>query len=155
MAETVKYATYSEFTEVYSIKGVSQSDITSYWLYHGSLRVNESLGGFFVTPFSSNNHTARDLSIHFTYLGIESRLRTSQPTDIKIKGELQQRITDIRCGNTPMILDDGTSVFASTTKLDAWSSTEDYNPVFNMLDSTQQQVDPDLINDTLIDVWNG
>jgi len=150
---SVSYASYEQFTQVYSIKGVSEADISSYWLFHGALRTNESLGGFFETPFGSDNHTARDLSIHFAYLGIESRLRTSQPTEIKIKGELNQRLTDIRCGNTPMILDDGASIYADTAKVDAWSSTENYNPTFNMLPAIDQRIDPDLLEDEYTQVF--
>jgi hypothetical protein len=141
------YATYAQFTQVYSIKGVSQEEIENYWLQHGSLRVNESLGGYFTTPFSTSNHTARDLSIHFAFLGIQSRARTGQTADIKIKQELEERVTDIREGNTPMIFDNGSAIFASTAKVDAWSSTQDYIPVFNMLDPVEQEVDPDLIED--------
>ena len=146
---SVTYATYSEFTQVYSLKGVSQTEINSYWLPHGALRVNENLGGFFTTPFSSNNHTARDLSIHFAYLGINARARTSQPQDIPIRNELEQRITDITCGNAPMILDDGSLIQSPTTKFNAWSSTQQYEPMFNVLEPEQQRVDCDYVIDEL------
>lgn len=141
---TVTYANYSDFTAVYSVKGVSENEITAYWLPFGALRVNEFLGGYFTTPFSTNNHTAKDLSVHYAFLGINNRMRNPEG-DLAVRSELDRRITDIRCGNTPMVLTDGTAMFSNATKFNAWSSTQDYVPVFNMLDPIEQEVDPDLI----------
>ena len=108
----VTYATFSEFTQVYSIRGVSQTEISSTWLPHGALRVNESLGGYFTVPFSDNNQTARDLSIHYGYLGLLNRTR-NQTDSTELREYLDRRITDITCYNAPMILDDGTALYAS------------------------------------------
>jgi len=144
---TVTYATYAEFTAVYSVKGVSQTEIESYWLSHGALRVNENLGGYFTTPFSTNNETAKDLSIHFAFLGMNNRSRNTLEGTLRVKSELDTRITDIRCGNTPMILSSGDSIFSSNAREDAWSTTQDYQPVFNMLNPLDQEVDPDYIDE--------
>ena len=143
----ITYATFSDFTEVYSIKGLSQSEINSSWLPHGALRVNESLGGSFTIPFSSNNHTARDLSIRFAYLGTLNRTRNQTDSD-ELRNAIDRRITDITCFNHPMILDDGTPLYASKTdKYNPFGSTADYKNTFDMRDAIDQRVDPDLIDD--------
>lgn len=144
----VIYATFAQFTDVYSLKGVSETEINSQWLPHGALRVNERLSGYFTTPFTSTNFTARDLSISYAAIGIFERTRTSQVNGSILMSNTDQRITDIRCGNTPMIFDDGTALFVDDAKFDAWNSTQTFEPVFNMLDAEQQQVDPDLNQDT-------
>jgi hypothetical protein len=126
---------------------VTESEINSAWLPYGTLRVNESLGSCFTTPFSSNNETARDLSIHYAYLGILLRTRNQDDSE-ELKNDLILRVTDICCGNAPMILDDGTSFFAATgSKFDAYSTTQDYKPTFDMREAEQQRIDPDLIDD--------
>jgi len=141
------YATYAQFTQVYSVKGITEADISSYWLTYGALRVNESLGGVYTTPFSSNNETAKDLSIHFGYLGILYRTRNQTDSE-ELQKEMERRIKAIVDDNMPMILSDGSNYFADTdTTLDAWSSTQDYKPVFDMRDDICQRVDPDLIDD--------
>lgn len=143
---TITYATFSEFTQVYSVKGVSEAEISSVWLPHGALRVNEALGGPFATPFSDDNVTARDLSIRFAYLGILVRTHR-QDDSAELRDELSRRITDIRRGNTPMITDSGDTLFVSEARNDAWSSTQDFKPTFDMRDAIEQRVDPDLIDD--------
>jgi len=148
------YATYAEFTQVYSIRGVSESEISNYWLQHGTLRVNEALGGYFTLPFSTNNETAKDLSIHYGYLGILSRQRSGTVDELKIKQEIIDRVTDITCGNVPMILTNGTGLSTEgAARFDAWSTTQDFTNTFNMLPSDEQRVDPDLIDETRQDVW--
>ena len=143
----VIYATYSEFTAVYSIKGVSKSEVESTWIPHGSLRVNEYLGKTFTTPFSSNNQTARDLSIRFGYLGVLLRTRNQEDSE-ELRTDLLERVAEINSGNSPMILDDGTSIYPeNASKFDAWSTTQDYKNTFDMREIHEQRVDPDLIDE--------
>lgn len=141
------YATCDEFTMVYSLKNVGPTEIRSVWLPYGTLRVNELLGGVFTIPFSSNNNTARDLSIHFAYLGY--LLRTKNQTDSKELSEnLMDRISTILEGNNPMILDDGSTLYADKgTRNDAWSNTKEYKTIFDMRGAIDQRVDPDQIDD--------
>ena len=143
---TVTYATYSDFTAIYSLNGVSQSEISSSWLPKGALRLHEVLGGYFTTPFSANNYTAKDLNIKFAYLEILSRNRSNQ-IDLNIRDEVTKRIDDIRLRNSPMILTDGSAIFAKTTRVDAYSTTQNYNPTFTVLNQKEQRLDPDLVRD--------
>jgi hypothetical protein len=143
----VTYATYSEFTAVYSHKGISPAEINSYWLVHGALRVNESLGHIYTTPFSTNNYTAKDLSIQYAELGI--LVRTRKKDDSKeLDKQIAIRVTDITSGSKYMMTDEGLALHPDgTTSQDAWSETMDYKPTFDMRDAMDQRVDPDRIDD--------
>jgi len=143
----ITYATYSNFTDVYSIKGISQSEVESTWLPYGALRVNEALGRFYTTPFSDNNQTARDLSVHYGYLGYLLRTRKIDDSE-ELLGSLTRRITDITCGGAPMVLDDGTTLDQSNAPaFDSWSTHQNHKPTFDMRSPLDQRVDPDLIDD--------
>jgi len=144
----IKYATYSEFSGFYSPKGITQDEIENFWLVHGSLVVNERLGGHFTIPFSSNNETAKDLSIHFSYLGILNKTR-NQTDSQELKTYLDERIASIVSSGTAMVTTDGFSIKASNgnPRTTAWSNTQDYNPVFDHREAIYQRVDPDLIED--------
>ncbi len=144
----VTYAVYSEFTQVYSLKNVDQAEVSSYWLVHGALRVNEQLACAYVVPFSSNNQTAKDLSIHFAALGILKRTRNQ--TDSQELGDyLKSRITDILSGGCGMITTSGQMVAETRDNglNTAWSTNQQYNPTFDMRCPEAQRVDPDLIED--------
>lgn len=142
----VTYATYSEFTAVYSYKGVSQEAINSYWLPHGALRVNEAFSPLYTTPFSSNNWTAKDLSIQFASLGILVKTRKKDDS-LELKKEIAIRVTDITSGNKYMMTDEGMAILPSgDTKHTAWSETMEYKPTFDMRDAVDQRIDPDRLD---------
>lgn len=144
---SVTYAVYSEFTQVYSLKNVDESEVSSYWLVHGALRVNEQLGCAFTIPFSSNNLTAKDLSIHYAALGILKRTRNQ--TDSQELGDyLRSRITDILSGGCGMITTSGEALAPDKDNglNSAWSTNQNYNPTFDMRCPEDQRVDPNLID---------
>lgn len=139
------YATFDQFSQVYSARGVSVEEINSYWLFYGAGRVNEEFGGVFTVPFSSNNWTARDLNIHFAYLGILERTLNQEDSE-ELRESIMSRVTDITSGGKAMLLDDGTTIQADKLNLDdAWSDTMDYKPTFDMRDAADQRIDPDRI----------
>jgi hypothetical protein len=144
---SVPYATFAEFTMVYCFNGVSEAAINSYWLFHGSGKVNEALGHLYTTPFSSNNWTAKDLTIHYAALGI--LVRTLKVDDsVELKKELDGRVMDITSGGHFMTSDLGVILEPDKDfSKSAWSSTKDYEPTFNMLGSEEQFIDPDRLED--------
>lgn len=149
----ITYATFSEFTDVYSVKGVPEAEINSHWLPEGALVVNEKLGGLYTTPFSSNNETAKNLSIHFAYLGILVSRTRKQDDSPELKGYLDQRVSSIVSSGAPMVLTDGTTIFpdkAGSPKYNAWSNTQEYKPTFDMRCAEDQRIDPDRIDDEWI-----
>ena len=146
----VTYATYSDFTLVYSFKGVSDSEINSYWLSHGALRVNEALGAYYTTPFSSNNETAKDLSIHFAALGLYKRTRNQTDSD-ELNDYIDQRLKDIVDNGASMITTSGDSLSFDKSRNNnntITSNMMNYTSVFDMRCPIDQRVDPDLIDDT-------
>lgn len=146
------YADYEAFTAVYSVKGVTQTELDSYWLQYGYLRLNEALGACFTVPFSSNNLTAIDLNVQFSMYGILVRTRNLRDSN-ELWRELQSRLDDFKSGNAPMTLDDGTSLFSSNTLNEPWSTTKDYNPVFDMRPAIDQRVDIDQLQDEYDRDW--
>ena len=144
---SVPYACYSDFAMAYTFNGVTPAQIDSYWLYHGSLRVNECFAHLYTTPFSSNNQTAKDLTIQFAALGI--RCRTLNPEDsAELEKQVMARVTDITSGNRFMITTDGQAIQPDKNVLNqAWAQNQDYKPVFDMRDSEYQRIDPDRLQD--------
>lgn len=143
------YATAANFTAVYSLKGISETEISSAWLPYGTQRVNEVLGGWYTLPFSSNNITARQLTVDYAYLGV--LIRTRKETDSKeLKNELKERIASITSSGAPMFTDSAESIYPSAdvnNVFKVYSSTKDYKPVFDLRDSEYQRPDPDQIRE--------
>ena len=147
------YATLAEFATVYSYEtfGISDGEVNSTWLPYGYLRVNEGFGGCFTLPFSSNNETAKDLNIHYAFLGILLRTRNQDDSD-ELEESLAGRVSDICSGNSAMILSDGAAYRPDiATKFEAWSNTQKYKNTFDMREAINQRIDPDLIDDTWTD----
>mgnify|MGYP003144235904 CR=1 FL=1 len=143
---SITYATYSEFTLVHSLQGITQAEINSHWLPQGALRVNESLGGIYTTPFSDNNMTAKSLSIDYAYLEIlQTRTRKQDDSEEMLK-KIKSRITDITCFGKPMMTDSADAIFPTGPEHGAWSPVQAHNPVFDMRDSIEQRVDPDYLD---------
>ena len=105
------------------------------------------LGNSFTIPFSSNNLTAKDLTIDLVYAN------TVKYRDEERHAAILKRIKDVTAslclGNTNMVLDDNTTLSTSgsisTGKI--YSNTAGYTPVFDTGDILDQEVDSDLIDD--------
>ena len=135
------YATVEQFEVFYPNTGVTSSSIFAN-LELGATRTNEALGKKFTTPFSSNNASARELSIYYAYQGL--RKRTAGGDDSAIFDLIEDRVETI-LGNCYMMTDSGESIESAGTDL-PWSATMDYKPVFDQRQDYQQRVDPDLID---------
>lgn len=148
------YATYSDFTQIYNLlPRTTQAEVENHWLPHGALLVNEFLGKCFTIPFSANNETAKDLSVHFAYLGILERTRNQDDSE-ELRNALMHRVENICKGNAPMITTSGEALFPdvdTANKFDAWSTTQDYKNTFDMRDAIDQRIDPDYIDDLWLD----
>ena len=143
------YASFAQFTTVYSISGLSQAQLNDHYLPSGARYLDSRLSRAFTVPFSSNNLTARDMNIYSAML-LFLQGRTSKQDDAKeLRGMLDQWIRDLAIGNGVMSLSDDTILTASGTQFQAWSTSETYHPVFNMLDPAEQIVDVDRIDDEL------
>ncbi len=146
----ITYATVDEWvTMVGSQKGLTETQLNSSWLPYGARRVNEQLGQCFEIPFSSNNFTAKQLSIQMGWLGFLETRTSKQDDSQELATRLAQVVTDICSGNSPMITTSGEGLFATGSKFEAFSTTMNYTPTFNMLDEIIQRVDPDRLQDEI------
>ena len=149
----ITYATYSEYAQIYDLTPrITVAEVENRWLPHGALLVNEFLGKCFSVPFSTNNETAKDLNIHFAYLGILERTRNQNDSE-ELRESLMSRIENICEGNAPMITSSGDALFPNpntANKFDAFSTTQNYKNTFDMRDTIDQRIDPDLIDDLWI-----
>jgi len=136
---------------VYSFRGVSQSQIESHWLYEGSMRVNQAFSRLYTTPFSSNNYTAKNLTVHYAALGILVRTQKVDDSD-ELWKQIKQQVTDITSGEGNMMDTNGAAILPDIVpgKLQAWSSNMDKKPVFDMREPSEQRIDPDLLDEE----WN-
>lgn len=142
------YATFNDFTSVYCFNGITEASINSYWLFHGSQRVNTALNKLYTTPFSSNNWTAKDLTIQYAALGI--LVKTLDPEDgLELERQIKRQITNITSGGGYMIDVSGNPILPdlSDPRRTAWSTDMDYKPTFDMREAEEQRIDPDLLRD--------
>ena len=146
----ITYATYSEYAAIYNLTArITVSEVEDHWLPHGALMVNEFLGKCFTIPFSDNNETAKDLNIHFAFLGILERTRNQNDSQ-ELSESLMMRVENICKGNAPMITTSGEALFPDadiSNRLDGWSNTQEYKNTFDMRQAIHQRVDPDYIDD--------
>lgn len=138
-----QYASFAQFTAVYSIRGAEQPTIDEF-LVQGSTMVNEKLGSKFTTPFSSNNLTAMELSRDIAMYLLQ--VRTIAPGDSEeIKELIDDRVQSLMDG-APMATEDGDSISTTDINNMVWSSNQDYKRTFDMRREEFQRVDPDLID---------
>jgi len=103
------------------------SEVGSAFIAYAEAELDGMMTGFYSVPFSSNNLTAKDLSIDLTYL----RIATFKDKQRKqFKDEIDKRINDLRVGNSSMLTTSG-DVLNSVGEV-AYSNTMNYEPVFGM-----------------------
>ena len=144
------YATFSEFTEVYSFKAVTQADVNSWVLPKGTIMVNERLASHYTTPFSSNNLTPKSLAIDFGAVAILERTR-NQTDSLELNKSIDKRIQAITEGGGRMSLSDGTTLDPTNDEANFISVNQEYKPTFDMREPIDQRVDPDLLWDQWAD----
>ena len=140
------YATYAQFTAVYSLAGVPQAQVESYWLVMGTAWVNEQLGRYYTVPFSTNNLTARDLCIQHAAFRVRQRTLKAEDSE-ELGAELRRRVKGLAAGD-PMMLDDDTLLYPSGGGTAAvWSNTMEHKPTFDLREPEAQRVDPDRLDE--------
>ena len=119
------------------------SEVVPAWIQPAIAEVEGRLGSGFTTPFSSNNITAKDLCIDMTFC----RINESKLSDIAdgLRKRVEARMTDLLDGRASMVTSDGMRL--TTGGISAWSSTQDYQPVFGMGDVIDSVVDSGMIYD--------
>jgi hypothetical protein len=115
----------------------------SHYISVSEARLDAMLATHFSVPFSSNNAVVRDLAIDMTFLRAARGLSEGERTSIQ--GRVNDTIKALKEGTMVMITDSGEVQRQDVSR--AWSSTQDYHPVFGMHDpldwvvSSQQIID--------------
>ena len=141
----MSYATFSEFTARYATK-LTEAEVTSHYLPFATGRLEGLLGAYFSVPFSSNNLTAKDLTIDLAYLLVLQRSR--EPGDHEaLKGRISDRIAALSQGAEAMMTTSGEALTASPAGDTVWSNTGRYKTVFDLRGAERQGVDPERLEE--------
>lgn len=115
----------------------------SHYISVSEARLDAMLATHFSVPFSNNNAVIRDLAIDMTYLRAARRLNEDERN--AIQSRIKDTIEALKSGEMVLLTDSGEVVRQDVSR--AWSSTQDYHPIFGMHDpldwvvSSQQIID--------------
>lgn len=118
-------------------------EASSYYITYAEAMVDQKLGSCFTVPFSSNNMTAKNLAIEEAFL-IAGNLKFEEAT--KKRDWLTEQYEALCAGKEVMVTDSG-DILTRSDIGGAWSSTEDYHPVFGMGATVDFIVDQDQLDD--------
>ena len=142
-----RYINWDDVTDRYSLlaKGsyAGADEVDSAHITYAENELDALLASTFTVPFSSNNLTAKDLSIDLTYCRVGNFKLKEQK---EFKEMIMDKINMLKNGDMSMITDSG-DVLTTGGTTQIWSSTEDYHPVFGMGDTIQFEVDSSRIID--------
>ncbi len=118
-------------------KGTNAEEVSSAHIFYAEYELDGALSNYFTTPFSSNNITAKDLSIDLVY----ARMANLKYTDAdKFRKAIQVKIDGLANGSKNMMTTGGDLL--ATVGNTIWSSTKDYHNIFDhgdVLDMVQDQ----------------
>lgn len=125
------YANWGDIVNKYphAGRGLGADEVSSVHLLYASAELDGLLGGRYTTPFSSNNITAKELTVDLAFL----KLKVLKDKDAEaLRKEVDARIARLMKGEEVMVLVDGTLIPGDLST--AWSSTMTYNPTFGLGD---------------------
>ena len=126
----------------------SESLVNSACIYYADAELNARLAVAYDVPFASPAPIViEDLSMDLCYYRV---LRTKDPERAeKIHDAVIGRIDAMVKGDEVIVTASGTTILPSKEGTEFWSSTQDYNPTFSMLDddNAYSGIDPDLLDD--------
>lgn len=116
-----------------------QTAIESNYILFAEAELDGRLGGYFTVPFSSNNVTAKDLSIDLSYAKI---IIYADPKVYKsIMDQVDKRIDALISGDAYMLTTSQDQLESSAASDLAWSNTASYNSAFAMVDAEFLHID--------------
>lgn len=124
-----------------SLQDLGETYVESWGVALAENELDARLGVAMVTPFSSDNVTAMDLSMWLTYLRLANLSKEEQSRHGKT---LEDRIARILAGDELMATTSGTLASAGGT---VWSTTEGYAPIFGLGAVEDMGPDPDQLCD--------
>ncbi|MDH4247407.1 MAG: hypothetical protein OEW39_06295 [Deltaproteobacteria bacterium] len=122
------YATYSDFNARYATR-LDPAEVASHYLPYAAARLEALLAPGFTAPFSTNNLTARDLTLDLAYLLMLQRHREQGDRE-GLERMVLRRIRALNEGQEAMQTTSGESLFARAASGVVWGSTAPYRTVF-------------------------
>ena len=125
------YATFSDFNARYATR-LAAEEVTSHYLPYAAARLEGLLGPYFSVPFSSDNVSARDLTIDLAYLLLLQR--SKEPGDARpLAASLRARLEALAAGREAMITASGGALLAATAQGGVWGSTAGADPLLPLV----------------------
>lgn len=125
-----RYINWDDVTDRYRVLTKDtkdgSSEINSAFITYAERELDSLLAPAFTVPFSSNNITVKDLAIDLTYCRAGNFKFSEQK---EFKEMIMETIEKLKNGEMSMITDSG-DVIDTSGSTAAWSSTEDYHPIF-------------------------
>lgn len=125
-----RYCDWAEVSGRYPeiAKSKDATDVASSYIFFAEADIDSRLASRFTVPFSSNNVTAKDLTIDLTYLKV---YQFKDPEKAKlIEESINARIDKLLAGKSSMMTTSGDTLTSVGGTL--YSTTGDYAPVFGM-----------------------
>ena len=117
------------------------ADVGSAWIGYVENQVDGLLSPEFSAPFSNNNITVKDLCIELTYIRV-GNLKVEETTDMR--EAFMERINRLKDGSEGMLTNSCDIVLALGDTV--YSNTANYNPVFNLDNPLDWEVDSTLLD---------
>lgn len=132
---------YPQFETVGGSKVVNSSHI-----YAAEVEVDERLGPYYTTPFSSNNYTATDLTLELVFI---RHYESNKPAWVEKKMErTSMRFDALIAGTSFMVTTSGDSVIPINAGSGAfYSNTKDYHPTHGVGEVTDMHVSSSQLED--------
>lgn len=132
-----KYVDATFVTAVYSsLSSVASTSVGSYHIPMAEAKLESMLGRTYSIPFSDNNLTVKELVTELVYIKIGNLAIEQRKERMEM---FNQRIDDLISGKEALVTTSGDLIQSSGEPV--WSETEDYHPVFGMLDHEDSIVD--------------
>lgn len=127
---------YIDFDDVVNrYREVSRNDrdattVNSDFIRYAEDELDSRLSPYYTVPFSSNNITAKDLSIDLAYLKI-FRFKDVEKASA-VDSYIAMRINALASGKASMMTSSGDVITPDGLASKFYSTTQDYSPVFGM-----------------------
>ena len=112
------------------------AEVGSVWIGPVEFQLEAMLSPQYSAPFSSNNETVKDLLIELTYIRV-GNLKVEEAESYRKM--FMERIERIKMGTEGMVTTSGDLVGSVGETI--WSSTENYNSVFDVDPAIEWEVD--------------
>lgn len=119
--------------------------VGSAYIQYAEAAIDGMLASHFTTPFSSNNLTAKDLSVELVYARI-IRKADKEAAAMAAAG-VSSMVTMLKNGSLGMVTTSGDIIANNGTGDEIWSTTQNYHSIFGVNDPKLSPIDSSQIYD--------